>query len=456
MKKFLRLLTLMLTIVVMILASSCSCSQEQEPVQPVNPTPVEPTPTEPTVVSKEYKLHDWYASFETGLPKLTLTEKNYTTTTFPVPTRENFTFNGWYIGEEKVADENGKSLMTEELFNSESKDIAAKWKANETYRYKVLVVYLTNISGYIVDRDYTRLQVNHTMSESEITFCNLATDNLKVVLDDMLDGLINFQVDNYFTAQPVVLNGMYGADLIPAESISEVENKLDEYESVFTIYSLGGDYFLDEIDDGRIMGAAIKKYASVSLDAYRYTLANENLTFEQANEYLKQNKKMNWESTYSKFFETFTHELAHTIEIKYNLYDFHTATNNCTKVVNYTKQRSYLLNKMYFLNAITDINGNQIGIPFNFWKYEPITITISNQNLDGLAIYGTICDAFSGKCSSGTNLDFMFVKETDVTLIAEPYEGYKFVKWSDGVESAKRTFKKITDNITVTAIFEKI
>ena len=98
----------------MILASSCSCSQEQEPVQPVNPTPVEPTPVQPTVISKEYKLHNWYASFATGLPKLTLTEENFSTTTFPVPTRENFIFNGWYIDEEYEAEWNFETDKTGE------------------------------------------------------------------------------------------------------------------------------------------------------------------------------------------------------------------------------------------------------------------------------------------------------------------------------------------------------
>ena len=89
----------------------CACLKEPAP----NPViPVDPTPT-PTVVSKKYKLHNWYISFDDGLPELILTEKNYATVTFPVPERENFTFNGWYIGEDKVADETGKSLMTKEL-----------------------------------------------------------------------------------------------------------------------------------------------------------------------------------------------------------------------------------------------------------------------------------------------------------------------------------------------------
>ncbi len=43
---------------------------------------------------------------------------------------------------------------------------------------------------------------------------------------------------------------------------------------------------------------------------------------------------------------------------------------------------------------------------------------------------------------------------TEVT--ATPYEGYKFVGWSDGVKEATRLEKEVQDNITVRAIFEKI
>lgn len=39
------------------------------------------------------------------------------------------------------------------------------------------------------------------------------------------------------------------------------------------------------------------------------------------------------------------------------------------------------------------------------------------------------------------------------TITAIPNEGYEFVKWSDGVETASRTDKNIKNNISVTAIF---
>lgn len=45
--------------------------------------------------------------------------------------------------------------------------------------------------------------------------------------------------------------------------------------------------------------------------------------------------------------------------------------------------------------------------------------------------------------------------ESATTVTAVPNEGCKFVKWSDGIETAERTDRIVTANKTVTAIFEK-
>ena len=56
---------------------------------------------------------------------------------------------------------------------------------------------------------------------------------------------------------------------------------------------------------------------------------------------------------------------------------------------------------------------------------------------------GTITGGGSHMCTSS------------VTLTATPNNGYKFVKWSDGVETATRTITVYNYDMTYTAIFEK-
>lgn len=46
--------------------------------------------------------------------------------------------------------------------------------------------------------------------------------------------------------------------------------------------------------------------------------------------------------------------------------------------------------------------------------------------------------------------------ENSTEVIAVPNAGYKFVKWSDGVETAERTDKNVTASISVTATFERL
>ena len=59
--------------------------------------------------------------------------------------------------------------------------------------------------------------------------------------------------------------------------------------------------------------------------------------------------------------------------------------------------------------------------------------------------------AISGKCIQ--NVD---INADGETVKAIPFDGYRFVKWSDGVNTAERIDKNITNDLSVKAIFEKI
>ena len=57
---------------------------------------------------------------------------------------------------------------------------------------------------------------------------------------------------------------------------------------------------------------------------------------------------------------------------------------------------------------------------------------------------------------SGNTTQSIAYGENTITVIAVPDEGYKFVKWSDGITTSERQDKNITADKSVIAIFEKI
>lgn len=55
----------------------------------------------------------------------------------------------------------------------------------------------------------------------------------------------------------------------------------------------------------------------------------------------------------------------------------------------------------------------------------------------------------------GKTTQIMAKGQNGDTVTAVAYDGYKFSGWSDGVTEAKRTDINITEDLTVTALFEK-
>ena len=83
---------------------------------------------------------------------------------------------------------------------------------------------------------------------------------------------------------------------------------------------------------------------------------------------------------------------------------------------------------------------------------EDIMVTAIFNKLDYKITYhtdggGTIAGQANQNIAYGEN-------GTEVTAV--PDEGYEFVKWSDGLTEATRQDKNVTENISVTAIFEKL
>lgn len=302
---------------------------------------------------------------------VTLSYVDKETTRLAVPTREHFTFGGWYCNEEQVADSKGKVLEAFDFMASESTVLSAKWTANETFTYKVLMVYVTEIHAMVKTYDGTEeLEVNYTMSDVERQICHNATILLSNQLNEMMEGLVEFQVDEYFTTEPVLTDDFRkvpsgGGSSFEAWQIDEIRDKglLKEYKSFLTTLNLN-DYNYKLF---KASGQAGIKFGTIHLEV---PLRGAILNKEPIENFLDLNYKR-WDN----FINTYMHELAHTIEMNIvELYKFFiensdTAFHTWQRIdVNGSSGLTSLERmKMFYLDEAVYNGKKYLGIPYEFW-----------------------------------------------------------------------------------------
>lgn len=407
----------------------------------------------------EYKLLDWYAVYEQGVPTMEINKDTYTNLHFPIPEREHFTFEGWYLGETMVADAQGNSFFTEDDLDYGGRSITAKWTANETFTYKILLVYVTRIVATLpnVNPNITeKIELDYTMSEKEREFCHLITLRTKQRLDEMMDGLVDFQVDEYYTTKTITTKdfntavGKTHPSSLRIQHLEEVADILLQYDSSLILYDATQA-------TTNSSGQAGMKYGEVRLDGFWDSIAWYHSTLDEVIDLLKKGEDLYLGGkTYlidEYLVGTIRHELAHTIELRVNLEDYH----NCV-IGDGTIYRqvltSFEVNRLYFLNVI-EKDGKKAGIPYKFWKGDIAKLMyIVSENKNGGQGYVTSKCGIAVPSGSGNTL-VEAVYGQYVTAVAVPSLGQRFIKWSDGVTTAERT-DLITGDFTVTAIFEPI
>lgn len=388
--------------------------------------------------------------------EVALTYANYKAIKYPVPTREHFTFNGWYIGENVLTDDDGNVTANEEIIKAEENEIYAKWSANETFTYKILLVYVTRIDAVLPTRDKTStIHVDYTMSDLERQYCICNTKYLKKYLDKMTDGLVNFQIDEYYTTETIVSkdftqstgNNELSNSLFP-DRIPEVEDMLTSYDSALTFFSMNDfDYKLHDAS-----GSALSKYAEVNFDSLIKKFYYNKLTLAEAIDAI--NSIESNEEIADVCFSAIIHELAHTIEARVNLYSLH-LTHKEYYVPPYDNEM--YIYKMYYLQE-AEIDGKKVGIPYAFWKGDIAKVNYldpyDSKGFVGGFIYCT--RPYSTSIPIGSfNIHYDVLYGDTITVKAVPKNGYRFVGWSDGVTTPERT-DLITGDFEVTAIFEKL
>ncbi len=389
-----------------------------------------------------------YATGNNAEESITLKADILDTASFIVPEKEYAIFGGWYLDSSRtiqVSDENGNLVIGTEIFDNSSNKLFAKWTATENITYKILLVFADEIKGSFETMDGTYVDVDYKLSPLERQVCEQIPIQLSKLLNEWFYGYINFEVDAYFTTQPIGIecfSPSRGSDTINyylyAYNIPEVMDKLPDYRSVVTAFSMN-DY--DQILRS-YTGIGADKFASIHLESVFLSAKINDIPYET---FLDPNS-IDYHSLWIGVLDTFVHELTHTIElvIGVDYFDYHTALDNGNPWDTLNETKLYLLNQYYY-------EGEKVGIPIDFWK----------GNIQVRAIYctyeGDDPSVFAGRVDGDTMVTKFTMFGSDMEPVtATPNPGYRFVKWSDGVTTPTRQDKNVTSFVYIKAIFEKI
>jgi hypothetical protein len=179
-----------------------------------------------------------------------------------VPKKEGFIFVGWlaamwhytycpieypdwkwsqYTALTLITDEDGNLTIGYDVFNAVSNNVYAFWRPIEPMVYKILLVFVTEIQaeidGFIID---------YKMTDIHRQFHELIAPQMERILNDWLNGIIEFQVDAFFTTKTVgaesfertITFGGKPVYHIFGYMIPEVLEISKNYLSVITLYML--------------------------------------------------------------------------------------------------------------------------------------------------------------------------------------------------------------------------
>lgn len=356
---------------------------------------------------------------------------------FPVLTREHHTFGGWYIDDVMIADADGKMTVGEEMFAQNPKGhffAKAKWTADETFDYKVLLVYFEDVTvKYTSEETGEELEKRYILTEEKRRIYRPIAPRIKQGLDGLLDGLVDFQVDEYYVSSPITVEAESPAvSPLLGFNIPEVEELMDEYKVVISM----SDYpeYRKKRKDDRVhaITALQTSCAEIYLDQVEY----------DGDEYY-----------YKAHANAAIHELCHVIEGVVSLFPLH-ASNASEYDFPYLDVPSYIIGAEYY-------NGCRVGVPYEYWAGgATYNVTYSPRPVHTYPIsVGRITFKPNGNCYIGSpnySTSTKVMAGAAVVAVALPtVDGYRFVQWSDGVTTPERT-DVITSDFKIEAIFEKI
>ena len=385
---------------------------------------------------------------------------------FPVPHKDKFTFDGWYKGNTRVTDAYGNMVAGAEINDKvglylPDNELRAKYKADQTFPYKILLIYVNDIEADLRHKDNKKqiVPVKYTLSNDEKELCKLLTVKFEQLLDYMLDGLVDFQVDEYFLSNKIVTDDFINAGMhthLFPDIIPEVFDMLDDYDSALTAYSLGEN----EYDVAPFTGTATEKFGQVLLYDSLFDRISASCSIADFVNAYKTNDGASLPLPLQYIIygslNAFAHELAHTVELKLSdSFDYHQvssypngADETYLGLSSYIETFGLRVTRDYLLGEAI-IKGEKVGMPYEFWRGDKIVkITYNNEK-------GGHASPIDNITNTDTALVVKMLNECKVTVQAVPHKGYRFVGWSDGVATAARTDTR-TEDYEVTALFEPI
>lgn len=414
----------------------------------------------------DFTYHDNYATANCTEASVKLKRGENSGITINVPIREHFHFRGWYFDkeyQEQATDEYGK-IIVEEVYNQPSRDLYAKWEPVEEdiVTYKILMVYVTAIDAVLKGNDGTNVQLHYRMSIEERKNCEEITRQFSQEINDLLDGIVRFEVDNYFTSRPVteenivithsgVIDGVEKFDYaiwagnIYYGDLPELKESsiLEQYRSVLTTFSLNNDQRLMSFTSG---GLSQRKYATIWYDKL---LENGN-------------KMDDWQG--NDRISTYIHEFMHTVEGNFTAFKFDKIYDKTIYELGlYESVKRYALNQCPIKKSGSI---EYVGIPYSAWSEDFCTVTVKNESINGISSgeymghisFYNLSDRDNWMANYDLNGGQLVPKGSRTTFFtAKAYDGYRFVGWSDGCkDEVHSAIMNVQEDITLIAYFERL
>ena len=419
-------------------------------------------------IEKTFKYDYGIAS---GLPlssDVTLNRNYLGCAKFVKPELAGYTFCGWYIDKEytvKAVHENGQYMLGKRAFSLETETLYAKWRAKDEAEfeptYKIMIVAVEEFKATLLSsKTQTEIEVDYKMTTPERELLSVLSDKVREYLNLWFDGKVKFEVDTYFTCDTVGEDSVDSGNaagfidyFVNANFIPETGELNKLYHSVLTAFGMN-DY---EHLLHNSAGLAWVKYGAVNIEGLVFGQVIEQLIEEIRNCDYNDDHTQNMRIYNAKtIIGTFIHEFVHTCETTYGneLVEFHKVIYHDGDYHSIEYSKLYLLGEAIY-------NGEKCGIPEEYWLHKKdVDINYVPVSVDGYpagqvelientlewSLYYENRPYVAGNIAYGA----------DITVKAVPKEGYKFVRWSDGVTTAIRTYYNTISFMNVKAIFAKI
>jgi uncharacterized repeat protein (TIGR02543 family) len=312
---------------------------------------------------------------------ITVSCENWHTVTLALPQRAGYTFGGWYLEwylSTPVTDASGSLVIdADTLFGNDADRLYAKWTAAEQVTYKILMVFVTEIHAALVTNKGVEVRVDYVMSEIERQMFELIPPMMQNYLNAMLNGLVTFEVDAFFTTDIISSESFfYGIDRngfwnygIMGYGVHEINDILGDYRSVVTTFCMN-DYN-ELLKKNNVAGGGMRKYAYVHAETLFSRFILNGAPLENLLDELQLNDPKIWDN----IIEPYIHEFTHTVQLAMDdAYDYHSALGLYGQQQGITVNelevtQLYLLNRLYINRYINGeyIGWDYVGIPYDFW-----------------------------------------------------------------------------------------